>query len=123
MITFSLFVMLSFPSCMLCRLHCNIRISRINISPYLPVITIFIGSLHLYHHTHMITLYTKPFHLSQPGPAIMFSKSHHSFLELSNDIQDEHDWVIGHLKTIDIPLNITAFAVEPVTKLLAVGEL
>jgi hypothetical protein len=53
----------------------------------------------------------------------MFTKQQHtSFLELSNDLQDENDWVIGHLRTLNIPLNVTAFALEPVTKLLAIGE-
>lgn len=53
----------------------------------------------------------------------MFAKhSNAAFLELSNDLQDEMDWVIGHLRTLDVPLNITAFAIEPATKLLAVGK-
>ncbi|KAF6766707.1 lethal giant larvae like, C-terminal-domain-containing protein [Ephemerocybe angulata] len=52
----------------------------------------------------------------------MFAKHQHpEFLELSNDLQDESDWVIGCLRTFDVPLNITAFAVEPVSKLLAIG--
>ncbi|TFK19983.1 hypothetical protein FA15DRAFT_673956 [Coprinopsis marcescibilis] len=43
------------------------------------------------------------------------------FLDLSNDIQDETDWVVGQLKTIDLPLDISALAVDPISKLLAVG--
>ncbi|KAJ2931894.1 hypothetical protein H1R20_g5200, partial [Candolleomyces eurysporus] len=52
----------------------------------------------------------------------MFSKQQQaSFLELSNDLQDENDWVIGHLRTLNVPLNVTAFALEPITRLLAIG--
>ncbi|KAH6917033.1 lethal giant larvae like, C-terminal-domain-containing protein [Coprinopsis sp. MPI-PUGE-AT-0042] len=43
------------------------------------------------------------------------------FLEISNDIQDEADWVVGHLHDWDVPSNISAFAIEPTTRLLSIG--
>ncbi|KAG6873217.1 hypothetical protein C0995_001571 [Termitomyces sp. Mi166 len=43
------------------------------------------------------------------------------FLDLSVDLRDRDDWKIGPLRTIDYPQNITAFATEPISRLLAIG--
>ncbi|KAG5732833.1 hypothetical protein E4T56_gene2783 [Termitomyces sp. T112] len=43
------------------------------------------------------------------------------FLDLSVDLRDRDDWKIGPLRTIDYPQNITAFATEPISGLLAIG--
>lgn len=54
----------------------------------------------------------------------MFSKQHAApLLELSNDVQDEADWVIGQLKEFELPTNFSTIAVDPTTKLLALGML
>ncbi|KAF9486583.1 hypothetical protein BDN70DRAFT_846519 [Pholiota conissans] len=41
--------------------------------------------------------------------------------DLSTDLQDEHDWKVGSLKIFDIPLNVATIAIEPISRLLAVG--
>ncbi|KAG2022890.1 hypothetical protein CC2G_000608 [Coprinopsis cinerea AmutBmut pab1-1] len=51
----------------------------------------------------------------------MLSKHNTRYVELSTDVHDEADWVIGQLRQFDIPYTITSFAVEPTTKLLAIG--
>ncbi|KAG5351699.1 hypothetical protein C0989_005212 [Termitomyces sp. Mn162] len=43
------------------------------------------------------------------------------FLDLSVDLRDRDDWKIGPLRTIDYPQNITAFATEPISGLLAIA--
>lgn len=53
----------------------------------------------------------------------MFSKQTPDLVltDLSTDLQDEQDWKVGTLKTFDFPLNITTLAIEPISRLLAVG--
>ncbi|KAF8167354.1 WD40 containing snare-dependent exocytosis protein [Crassisporium funariophilum] len=52
----------------------------------------------------------------------MFSKQQdHVLADLSTDLRDEQDWKVGSLRTLEFPLDITAFAVEPISGLLAVG--
>lgn len=53
----------------------------------------------------------------------MFSKQTPDLVltDLSADLQDEQDWKVGTLKTFDFPLNITTLAIEPISRLLAVG--
>jgi len=55
---------------------------------------------------------------------IMFSKSRDEPVhrDLSTDLHDELDWKPGSLQTIDIPLDVTTLAVEPIAGLLAAGK-
>ena len=45
------------------------------------------------------------------------------FLDLSAELNDEHDWKAGTLRTFDHHLDITAWAYEPLSHLLAIGSL
>ena len=42
-------------------------------------------------------------------------------LELSSELNDEHDWKAGTLRTFDHHLEITAWAYDPLNGLFAVG--
>lgn len=46
-----------------------------------------------------------------------------SFADLSPELSDELDWKAGTLRTLIHHLDITALAYEPVSGILAVGEL
>lgn len=55
----------------------------------------------------------------------MFSKQHEhvSFIpDLSPELRDEGDWMIGRLRTFEFLLDVSSFAIEPTSGLLAVGE-
>ncbi|KAF9015685.1 WD40 containing snare-dependent exocytosis protein [Cyathus striatus] len=41
--------------------------------------------------------------------------------DLSNDLADSLEWKVGQLKRLEFPQNITTFAIDPVSGLLAVG--
>lgn len=43
------------------------------------------------------------------------------FSDLSVDLRDRDDWKVGPLRVMEYPQNITAFASEPISGLLAVG--
>ncbi|RDB29510.1 Uncharacterized protein C1F3.03 [Hypsizygus marmoreus] len=43
------------------------------------------------------------------------------YIDLSLELRDPDDWRIGPLRTLDIPLNVTTMATEPISGLLAVG--
>ncbi|KAG6837327.1 hypothetical protein H0H93_011422 [Arthromyces matolae] len=43
------------------------------------------------------------------------------FLDLSADLRDGDEWKVGTLRTLDYPQNLTAFAIESISGLLAVG--
>ncbi|KIY50420.1 hypothetical protein FISHEDRAFT_39094 [Fistulina hepatica ATCC 64428] len=43
------------------------------------------------------------------------------FMDLSLDLRDGPDWMPGNLKTFEYPVDISAFAIEPISRLLAVG--
>ena len=44
-------------------------------------------------------------------------------MDLSAELNDEHDWKAGTLRTFDHHLDITAWAYEPLSHLLAIGSL
>jgi hypothetical protein len=52
----------------------------------------------------------------------MFSKQHQVHKDLSTDLHDELDWKPGSIQTLDIPLNVTSLAVEPIAGFLAAGK-
>ncbi|KAG6813211.1 hypothetical protein H0H92_013098 [Tricholoma furcatifolium] len=43
------------------------------------------------------------------------------FMDLSFDLRDPDDWKVGTLRLMDYPQDITAFAIEPISGLLAIG--
>ena len=45
------------------------------------------------------------------------------YLDLSTELRDADDWVVGTLKTLEYYLDICALAVEPLAGLLAVGTM
>ncbi|TFK41835.1 WD40 containing snare-dependent exocytosis protein [Crucibulum laeve] len=53
----------------------------------------------------------------------MFSKQQNLLVypDQSSDLRDEQDWRPGTLRTFNFPLNVTAFAIEPISGLLATG--
>jgi hypothetical protein len=51
----------------------------------------------------------------------MFNKHNDVYMDLSIDMRDPDDWNVGTLRLFDYPLNITALATEPISRLLAVG--
>lgn len=56
----------------------------------------------------------------------MFSKQHEHvglILDLSPELRDEGDWMIGRLRTFEFLSDISSFAIEPTSGLLAIGEL
>lgn len=53
----------------------------------------------------------------------MRSKTDPVFLDLSAELNDELDWKAGTLRTFDHHLDITAWAYEPLSHLLAIGVL
>jgi len=54
----------------------------------------------------------------------MFSKRHDEpvLRDLSTDLHDGLDWRPGSLQAIDIPLDVTTLAFEPIAGLLATGK-
>jgi hypothetical protein len=53
----------------------------------------------------------------------MFKSIGKSLEELSNDLRDRQDWEVGTLRTLDRVLDVNTFAFDPVSSILAVGEL
>lgn len=52
----------------------------------------------------------------------MFSKQPEiSIADLSIDLRDKDDWSVGVLKAYDIPLDVTTLAIEPISRILAIG--
>lgn len=51
----------------------------------------------------------------------MFHK-HEVHMDLSTELRDPDDWKAGNLRSFEYPLNITTFAIEPMSCLLAVGK-
>lgn len=51
----------------------------------------------------------------------MFRK-HEVHMDLSTELRDPDDWKAGNLRSFEYPLNITTFAIEPMSCLLAVGK-
>lgn len=52
----------------------------------------------------------------------MFSKQPEiSLADLSIDLRDHDDWSVGALKVHDIPLDVTTLAIEPISRILAIG--
>jgi syntaxin-binding protein 5 len=51
----------------------------------------------------------------------MFHKHNDTYIDLSIDMRDPDDWNVGTLRSFHYPLNITALATEPISRLLAVG--
>ena len=41
--------------------------------------------------------------------------------DFSLELRDKEDWIVGTLKTLEYHLDITAFAIDPVSSLLAIG--
>ncbi|KAF9469810.1 lethal giant larvae like, C-terminal-domain-containing protein [Collybia nuda] len=50
----------------------------------------------------------------------MFSK-HATYMDFSTELRDPDDWKVGKLRSFDYPLNITAFAIEPISCIFAIG--
>src|ERR1700679_1500238 len=53
----------------------------------------------------------------------MFKSIGKSLAELSTDLRDRQDWEVGTLRTLDRVLDANTFAFDPVSSILAVGEL
>lgn len=53
----------------------------------------------------------------------MFKSIGKSLTDLSIDLRERQDWEVGTLRTLDHVLNATTFAFDPVSSILAVGEL
>ena len=53
----------------------------------------------------------------------MFKSIGKSLTDLSTDLREREDWEVGTLRTLDHVLNVTTFAFDPVSSILAVGEL
>lgn len=53
----------------------------------------------------------------------MFKSIGKSLTDLSIDLREREDWEVGTLRTFDHILNATTFAFDPVSSILAVGEL
>jgi syntaxin-binding protein 5 len=53
----------------------------------------------------------------------MFKSICKSLTDLSIDLRERQDWEVGTLRTLDHVLNATTFAFDPVSSILAVGEL
>lgn len=52
----------------------------------------------------------------------MFHRSNDAvYMDLSMELRDPDDWKVGPLRTLDYPLNVTTFAIEPISGLLAIG--
>ncbi|KJA28406.1 hypothetical protein HYPSUDRAFT_197277 [Hypholoma sublateritium FD-334 SS-4] len=52
----------------------------------------------------------------------MFSKQPEiSLADLSIDLRDKDDWSVEALKTYDVPLDVTTLAIEPISRILAIG--
>ena len=45
------------------------------------------------------------------------------FCDLSSELSDDQDWSPGLLRTLEYHLDTSAFAIEPVSGLLAIGAL
>ena len=53
----------------------------------------------------------------------MFKSIGKSLAELSTDLREREDWEVGTLRTLDRVLDANVFAFDPVSSILAVGEL
>jgi hypothetical protein len=53
----------------------------------------------------------------------MFKSIGKSLAELSTDLRERQDWEVGALRTLDCILDANVFAFDPVSSILAVGEL
>ncbi len=53
----------------------------------------------------------------------MFKSIGKSLADLSTDLREREDWEIGTLRTLDRVLDANVFAFDPVSSILAVGEL
>lgn len=53
----------------------------------------------------------------------MFKGIGKSLAELSTDLRERQDWEVGTLRTLDCVSDVNAFAFDPVSSILAVGEL
>jgi hypothetical protein len=53
----------------------------------------------------------------------MFKGIGKSLAELSTDLRERQDWEVGTLRTLDCVLDANTFAFDPMSSILAVGEL
>jgi hypothetical protein len=53
----------------------------------------------------------------------MFKSIGKSLTDLSTDLREREDWEVGTLRTFDHVSNAATFAFDPVSSILAVGEL
>ena len=53
----------------------------------------------------------------------MFKSFSKSLADLSTDLRERQDWEVGTLRTLDHVLDANIFAFDPVSSILAVGEL
>jgi hypothetical protein len=53
----------------------------------------------------------------------MFKNIGKSLADLSTDLRERQDWEVGTLRTLDRVLDANTFAFDPVSSILAVGEL
>ena len=53
----------------------------------------------------------------------MFKSIGKSLADLSTDLRERQDWEVGTLSTLDRVLDASTFAFDPVSSILAVGEL
>lgn len=53
----------------------------------------------------------------------MFKSIGKSLTDFSTDLREREDWEVGTLRTLDYVLNVATFAFDPVSSILAVGEL
>ena len=73
---------------------------------------------------HTRIQYTKARTYKQLVTPIMFSLKNFGRTgrnDFSLELRDKEDWVVGTLKTLEYHLDITAFAIDPVSSLLAIG--
>ena len=52
----------------------------------------------------------------------MFKSIGKSLTDFSSDLRERQDWEVGTLRTLDLVLNATTLAFDPVSSILAVGE-
>jgi hypothetical protein len=52
----------------------------------------------------------------------MFKSLGRSLADLSSELREIQDWEVGTLRTLDQLLNAAAFAFDPVSSILAIGE-
>jgi syntaxin-binding protein 5 len=54
---------------------------------------------------------------------MFLSHKHAVHMDLSTELRDSDDWKVGNLRSFEYPLNITTFAIESISCLLAVGTM